>query len=227
MNDTHFRFGLIVGIALLGVFLTMPQAALAQTTVQFQVASGNDDAEEVLPKGDIKRGSSRLEMVEKSREHYIVGIRFSNVTIPQGATITSAQLDFMASNTDGDPTSLTISGEAGDDTEFFRTADYNISSRATTAASASWTPSAWNLEGERHLSSEISAVVQEIVNRSGWDSGNAMAFIITGSGKRTTFSYDGGAAEAPILHVAGRRSAAGQSAAGGRCRSRPDPHRLR
>ncbi len=113
MSHTHCRFGLIVGISMLAVFLAMPQLASAQTTLQFQVAHGNDDAEEVLANGDIKRGSSSLELVEKDTEHYIVGIRFVNVTIPQGATITSAQLDFMARATDGDPTSLTISGEAG------------------------------------------------------------------------------------------------------------------
>ena len=204
MNHTHCRFGLIVGIALLGVSLAMPQVALAQTTVQFQVADGNDDAEEELGNGNgnIRRGSSRLEMVEDSFTQ-IVGIRFVNVTIPQGATILSAQLDFTTSRTGDAATSLTISGEAVDDPEFFRTADYNISSRATTAAAASWTPSAWNSVGERHLSSEISAVVQEIVNRSGWASGNAMAFMITGSGKRVAVSrfQRWRPPAAPILHV--------------------------
>jgi Tfp pilus tip-associated adhesin PilY1 len=48
---------------------------------------------------------------------------------------------------------------------------------------------------------ELKTIVQEIVNRFSWTSGNAMAFIITGSGQRTAKSYDGSSGEAPLLHV--------------------------
>jgi hypothetical protein len=47
----------------------------------------------------------------------------------------------------------------------------------------------------------LSAVVQEIVNRPGWASGKAMAFIITGNGHRTAEAYNGNAAQAPLLHL--------------------------
>jgi hypothetical protein len=42
-------------------------------------------------------------------------------------------------------------------------------------------------------------VIQEIVNRSGWASGNALALIVTGTGERVAESYDGSAA--PELHI--------------------------
>jgi hypothetical protein len=48
---------------------------------------------------------------------------------------------------------------------------------------------------------DLSSIVQEIVDRSGWDSGNDMAFIIEGSGQRVTKAYDGASASAPLLHV--------------------------
>jgi hypothetical protein len=48
---------------------------------------------------------------------------------------------------------------------------------------------------------DLSSIVQEIVNRGGWSSGNDMAFIIQGSGNRTTKSYDGSKVTAPLLHV--------------------------
>jgi hypothetical protein len=48
---------------------------------------------------------------------------------------------------------------------------------------------------------DLSSIVQEIVNHSSWSSGNAMAFIIEGSGKRVTKSYDGSRWSAPLLHV--------------------------
>jgi PKD repeat protein len=47
----------------------------------------------------------------------------------------------------------------------------------------------------------IALVIQEIVGRTGWSSGNALAIIITGSGERTAESYNGHPAGAPLLHV--------------------------
>jgi hypothetical protein len=48
---------------------------------------------------------------------------------------------------------------------------------------------------------DLSDIVQEIVDRTGWSSGNEMAFIIEGSGQRKTKSYDGNRVVAPLLHV--------------------------
>ena len=50
-------------------------------------------------------------------------------------------------------------------------------------------------------SSDLSAVVQEIVDREGWVSGNAMAFMIMGSGKRVADSREGGSDKAAVLHI--------------------------
>jgi hypothetical protein len=44
-------------------------------------------------------------------------------------------------------------------------------------------------------------MVQEVVSRPGWQSGHALAFIISGSGQRTAESEDGSSSKAPLLHV--------------------------
>jgi hypothetical protein len=44
-------------------------------------------------------------------------------------------------------------------------------------------------------------VIQEIVDRPGWSSDNAMVLIITGTGERVAESYDGNSSGAPLLHV--------------------------
>jgi len=51
--------------------------------------------------------------------------------------------------------------------------------------------------------SNIAAVIQEVVNRSGWASGNSLVVIISGTGsqKRTAVSFDMNSAAAPLLHV--------------------------
>jgi hypothetical protein len=44
-------------------------------------------------------------------------------------------------------------------------------------------------------------VIQAIVSRPGWSSGNALVIIVTGSGERVAESYEGDPAGAPLLHV--------------------------
>ena len=44
-------------------------------------------------------------------------------------------------------------------------------------------------------------MLQEIVNRPGWTSGNALVLIVTGSGTRTAVAYDKDSSEAPLLYV--------------------------
>jgi hypothetical protein len=44
-------------------------------------------------------------------------------------------------------------------------------------------------------------VIQEIVNRPGWASGNSLAIIMTGTGRRAAEAFNGDQAGAPLLHI--------------------------
>ncbi len=132
-----------------------------------------------------------------------IGLRFQDVGIPQGATITSASLEFEVDETDSVATSLLIAGENVDDAAAFAETPANISSRSTTTATTAWSNiPTWDTVGAKKQSPDITDIVQEIVNRSGWCGGNAMAFKITGSGKRTVVSFDGSSGNAPLLKIA-------------------------
>ena len=48
-------------------------------------------------------------------------------------------------------------------------------------------------------------MLQEIVDRPGWSTGNALALIVTGTGSRVAESYDGGAARPPSSTSNGAR----------------------
>ncbi len=118
-----------------------------------------------------------------------VGIRFSNVYIPKGAAITSAYVTLIASSSNSNATSMTISADASDNTPAYTAVANDITSRVQTAAVA-WATPAWT-NGARYYSPDISAVVKTIVNRGGWQSGNAMAFqFTTASGTRNAYAYD-------------------------------------
>jgi VCBS repeat-containing protein len=131
-------------------------------------------------------------------------MRFTGIDIPQGAIITAASIQFQTDETDSVATSLEIRGQDADDTATFTSEDGNISSRPVTAASVDWAPAAWTSVGEAgadQRTPDLSQIIQEIVDRPGWASGNAMAIIVTGTGERTAESYNGSPSSAPLLHI--------------------------
>jgi hypothetical protein len=183
-------------------------AAGGVTILESRVSGSTDDAEEVVASGVMDLKSSDLEMTQESAGTQTVGLRFNNLTIPQGATITNAYIQFTVDevNTALD-TSLTIQGQAAVNASTFTTTVNDISSstlRPKTSASVFWTPAAWPTVGAAGIDQrtpDIKTVIEEIVHLSGWASGNSLAVIITGTGKRVAIAYNGVAASAPLLHV--------------------------
>ncbi|WP_072863272.1 Calx-beta domain-containing protein [Arenibacter palladensis] len=189
---------------LLFLFLSV-SSSFGQTTVTSQVSNDNDDAEERVSNGDMDRGSSDLELIRDGSNDQLVGIRFRNINVPQGATIISANIQFTTDETDSQSTSLVIRGQDENNPGNFGNGDYNISSRTLTSASVAWNNiPAWNTVGQagpNQQTPNLSAIVQEIVDRGGWSSGNSMVFVITGSGQRTAESHDGSSSGAPVLTI--------------------------
>lgn len=133
-----------------------------------------------------------------------MGVRFRNVDLPPGATITSARIQFTSDAISSAPTSLTFEGEASDDAPAFVRADGNLTARPRTSQAVGWNPTAWastNASGPDQRTPELMAIVQEIVDRPGWSAGNAIAFVISGSGHRAAESHDGAPSRAPVLEV--------------------------
>jgi len=148
--------------------------------------------------------SSDLELVVEGPVNQVVGVRFAGVSLPDGAVIHSASVQFIADETDGSASSLTVQGHDADNAATFTTGASNVSSRSRTTASVAWSPPAWSTIGEagaNQRTPNLAAVVQEIVDRPGWVSGNPLAFIVTGSGRRTAEAFNAGAALAPRLHI--------------------------
>jgi len=176
-------------------------------TMERRVAANNDDAEERSSNGNMLQYSHDLELAFDDNVLFLtdtVGMRFTGVTIPQGATVASAYVQFKVDETDFGSASLTIRGEGVDDAPAFADSDYDITSRTTTTAAVAWSPPAWWIVGQvgpDQRTPNIVSVIQEIVDRPGWTSGNALVIIITGSGTRTAESYDGYASGAPLLRI--------------------------
>jgi myo-inositol-hexaphosphate 3-phosphohydrolase len=180
--------------------VTIVASSSSSFTIEVRVAASSDDAEESAT-GTVSLSSSDLELVTESSIQ-TVGVRFTAVGVPRGATITNAYVQFEVDAVTTGTTSLTVRGQAADNAPTFTTATRNISTRPRTLQGVGWVPAPWptvQVHGPDQRTPDLSAVIQEVVNRSGWTSGNALAIIITGSGKRTAEAFNG--TFAPILHV--------------------------
>ena len=176
-----------------------PFSPTASGSVERQLRSTSDDAEETSS-GSIRTGSSAKDL-DLSYKGQKVGLRFSSLSIPQGAKITKAYVKFKAADSNGGSVTVTIRAHDTDSASSFSRSKRNISSRSTTSASERWSPSSWR-RGSTYKSDDIRDVVQEVVNRRGWDSGNALALIISGSGSnREAVSANASRSSSPTLYV--------------------------
>ncbi|MCB9290596.1 MAG: T9SS type A sorting domain-containing protein [Lewinellaceae bacterium] len=122
--------------------------------------------------------------------------------------VTSAYVQFTVDGTvNDDPCNLTIYGEASDNADIFANVAYNVTSLTKTSASVSWAPPQWQSVGDAYPAQQtpdLSAIIQEIVNRSGYTAGSSIALIMDGDGRRTAESFDGsttGAAELCVEYL--------------------------
>ncbi len=139
-----------------------------------------------------------------AKGNQVIGLRFRGVTTPKNATIQNAYIQFTSDQTkQAGVVQLQVQGIASDNPSSWSGTNA-VSNAPKTTASTNWDPANWNnppLSGATERV-DVTAIVQEIVNRTGWSPSNAMAFSIkwlNGSGVRTARS--GKSANAPQLFV--------------------------
>jgi hypothetical protein len=191
---------LVVGGALI---LPPGEVAAAPAVVDLPVRASADDAEE-RSSGQVSLTSGDLNLGQEDSAVQTVGLRFTGVTVPRGSTITNAYVQFETDEVKSATSSLVVRGQAADNPTTFTTATRNISSRASTAATVAWNPPSWPTVGARTAAQRtpnLAPVVQELVSRPGWGSGNAVVLIVTGTGERAAESYNSNSRRAPVLHL--------------------------
>lgn len=187
---------------LFGSIFLINSLAIGGTTFEVKVTANNDDAEERAD-GSMYRDSSDLELT-KDGGYQKVGMRFVGITVPQGATITNAYIEFTVDETDAEDGTLTITGEDIDDADGFSSNDNDITDRTPTFASVEWVLSdenRWDSVGSKKQTPDIRTIIQEIVSRGGWVTGNDLVIIIEGQAERVAESKDGSTSKAPKLHI--------------------------
>jgi hypothetical protein len=180
---------------------------VSEISITCRVSASADDVH-LLPGTSVQKLTEPAVSIGMSN----AGMRFTGVNIPQGARIGRANLK-IRSYTTGLFTGFTatIKAEAADNAPSFESQPLN--SVTTTTASRSWPLTTGWQSDTWYQSPDIAGVVQEIVNRPGWSSNNALVIIIQGSlsaaNERKFWSYDGDPTKAAQLEIAYTPTSAG------------------
>lgn len=103
---------------------------------------------------------------------YEIWTRFTGVTIPSGATIDSAKLRLTSSVNVGGTHEVTIRMEDADDAAIL--SNYSdMVGRDRTSQSQNWTIPVLSA-GVQYDTTDFTSVLQEVIDRPGWASGNAV-----------------------------------------------------
>ena len=168
----------------------------------------NPDGEEA-ENGNVYMNAGALDLVRDSepgnwRGDQTIAMRFVNVTVPQGAVIISAYVQFTSrSGGDLDPCVLQVAAEAVDNAAALSSTPFNFSGRPRTT-SVTWQPPLWqqpNTAGPEQRTVDLAPVIQEVVGRPGWQPGNAVVILVEGIGRRSAWSFDQNPALAPRLCI--------------------------
>ena len=172
-------------------------------TTESTIAVDADDAEERLDSGSVTRSSSDLELGYDGSRSQLVGMRFV-LDVPQGALITNAYVQFTVDESNSQSTELDFAIEAADDASRIDDESRELSMRATTGTLVHWSPPAWSgagTAGPDQRTPDLQALIQDIVDRPGWNPGQHVLLLVSGTGERTAESRDGSTSKAPRLHV--------------------------
>ncbi|MFZ1405161.1 MAG: hypothetical protein WAW03_18870, partial [Anaerolineae bacterium] len=161
-------------------------AAPQATVVNMEVSAFLDDTAVKVDSTPANLNSDILQRFGRSVVNYVDGWRFQNVAIPPGVIIVSATLSLNpALWQTGIPIPVSLVGEASDDAADFDHAQTLAHLRPRTNAHVDWalvyTPTT------TFMSPDLAPVLQEIIARPGWGSGQALVLLAVSSGNNSAY----------------------------------------
>lgn len=202
-----------IAIILAFLFVLVPQPVYAATGVDYQVSASSDDC---------VRSQAYFSLTEKnmagynessgSQERWGCGLRFQSIAVPQGAEISKAYLVLTCEvTTSGTTVNTCISAQDVDDAPpFSDVTNFDAKWGMQTTEVVGWDDiPAWTAD-RQYASPNIKSVVQEVVDREGWRSGNDIIIFWEdfddrsthdGACRRAAYSYDTNKAKAPKLYI--------------------------
>jgi hypothetical protein len=197
------------------------------STIEIRVAASADDAEVYAFAGTtwtigVTDAGEYVGYFDSNYNHAGTGLRFAGVNVPPGATITAAYLAITAAAVGNTNTTVNsyITGDKELDAAAFSTiADYQArrgtacggaNNNLRTTAQVAWDGiPAW-VTNSVYNSPDISSIIQEIINQSGWARNNHLALFWDDHEVRGTqsagvlrygYSYDNSTTKCALLHI--------------------------
>ncbi|MEN8226346.1 MAG: T9SS type A sorting domain-containing protein [Bacteroidota bacterium] len=194
---------------LLAVFILLAPFAFCQEMGMFFIEDGDDDVNEERSQIPTLHDEYLVMSRTEDNNQIRIGLRYQNATIPLGAEITAAWIQFTSLDTrEGDSVNMMIMGLKSVNVWPFVEEESNVFLRTPTDACVHWQTQNWLAftPGPDQKTPDLSEIVQEIIDQDGWTSGNAMGFKMY----QYDFGFDTllacsweymGDMYAPILHV--------------------------
>ena len=161
-------------------------------------------ADDPQPEGKVPQGTEDKAGEEASGAK-MVGLRFDQVALPRGARVKRAYVQFTSAEVAEGDAQLSLRFEASDDAPpFDGDAARDLSNRSWMPEKVRWQPGAWKKEGQAgdaERTPDLARLVQGVIDRPDWKSGNALALRMTGSGARAVKARDGESGAAARLVV--------------------------
>jgi hypothetical protein len=183
--------------------ITNDDTGTVTTTATFQVQTGGDDVNE--EGGGFTADSSTVWVGSgATAATSYAGLRFTGVSVPPGAVVTSARLELRSASAQWLTIGFQYGIEASANSAAFSAANRPsqrtlLAQTATHNSDQQWLASTW------YLMDEIAPMVQAAINQPGWASGNALSLVLRGTGsnwaRKFATAFEGGAAFAPRLVV--------------------------
>ncbi len=175
------------------------------TEMIVQISAGDDDVNESSGQFELNQQTIWIGNAEESTEQYL-GLRFRRVNIPNASVIHSAHLEVYPIADAWIPLSYDLYAEAADNSAPF-TDDNLPSQRELTSANVVhssnvlWPGKVW------YPLDDIADMLQEVIDRPGWQSGNSLTIIALGTeeggafGRKFFTAFEGGSAYAVRLVI--------------------------
>ncbi|MBW8035453.1 MAG: hypothetical protein FVQ79_07435 [Planctomycetes bacterium] len=166
---------------LLALFLFLPGPVFAQSVVDVSVTNGLDDVNHHLtPIHVFSTGFGFVQAGDFASNQYDweSGIRFLNIPIDQGGTISSAFLKLQAQGFWGTGWKTLVKGQDVDTACAVSDHTLCYDAVARTSNTVVWNPTVWTADVV-YTSPDLVLIIQEIIDRPGWVSGNDLGLFWT------------------------------------------------
>ena len=157
----------------------------------------NPDGEEA-ENGNIYSNTGSLDLVYDSetspfRGNQFIAMHYASVSVPPGSTIIDAHVQFTSRGTAGSgPSALEVLFQAADNAATLGWTPFNYSGRPRTSG-ITWAAPQWttaNQSGAAQRTPNLASILQSVIDRPGWNVGNAVVVFVRGQGRRSAWSWD-------------------------------------